>query len=218
MNRIAVIIGNGELPVKRLWDTFLVEGIYKVSADGGLKHFIHYGSIPDLLIGDLDSIPDAILHKYMAKVETVKINRQTDTDMDKAIKYLLKKGFKDITLLSATGKRLDHFLANIGLLVKYHKRAAIKIISNHSVIQAYSSSTKINVVPGETISLYAISGSPLVSTSGFQYQLIQDLLTCGGKESTSNIAQQDKITIDILGGVLLVVRGVKPYLRSRIRK
>ncbi|MBI2416595.1 MAG: thiamine diphosphokinase [Ignavibacteriales bacterium] len=218
MNRIAVIIGNGELPVKRLWNTFLVEGNYKVSADGGLKHFLHYGSVPDLLIGDLDSIPEAILDKYMAKVKTVKISRQTDTDMDKAIKYLLKRGFKDITLLAATGKRLDHFLANMGLLAKYHNRAAVRIISNHSVIQAYSSSTMINAAPGETISLYAISGSPVVSTSGLQYLLMQDILTCGGKESTSNIAEQERVTIDISGGILLVVRQVNPYLRTRIRK
>lgn len=204
----AVIVANGERPSKKIWNKFITDESLKICADGGLRHFDFYNGCPDIIIGDLDSAGEDLLSQYSGKAEIVRVSRQSDTDLEKAIKYAIKKKIESITILAATGGRLDHTLANIGLLVKYHSRVIIRLINNSSVLQVYSRSFKISSYNGQTISLYGLGNETMVSTEGLQYELNNRQLSLGGYESTSNTALENIVTIVIHSGCIALVQEV----------
>ena len=58
-----------------------------------------------------------IFVKKKNDIEWTKLNpMKDDTDTEAAIRLAIEKGAQSITLLGATGSRIDHVLANIELL------------------------------------------------------------------------------------------------------
>ena len=89
---------------------------YVICADGGWDIATELGILPNLLIGDFDSIksplPDGI--------ETIKFLPEKDyTDLDLAIRTAVEKGYSHLTVIGGIGGRLDHTIANIQLLSHY---------------------------------------------------------------------------------------------------
>ncbi len=83
-----------------------------IAADGGCVYLENAGIIPDIIIGDFDSLG------YVPKGdEVVKLNPVKDiTDMDAAVKEGIKRGYTEFHLYGACGGRIDHTLANIQLV------------------------------------------------------------------------------------------------------
>ena len=96
------------------------EKITLVAADKGMEWFMKNREfIPDLAIGDFDSLSEEG-QKYMESLKGPEIIRlkpeKDDSDTQSAVNQMIRKGAKDILILGATGTRLDHVLANLGLL------------------------------------------------------------------------------------------------------
>ena len=96
------------------------EKITLVAADKGMEWFMKNREfIPDLAIGDFDSLSEEG-QKYMESLNGPEIIRlkpeKDDSDTQSAVNQMIRKGAKDILILGATGTRLDHVLANLGLL------------------------------------------------------------------------------------------------------
>lgn len=92
-----------------------------IAADGGLKLMQALGIVPDLIIGDMDSLEeDSLLERYAAD-RTVRVKRlpveKDDTDMLAAIREGLHAGCGFFELYGALGGRIDHTLANIQCLL-----------------------------------------------------------------------------------------------------
>ena len=86
-----------------------------ICADGGQKHLEILGTVPDVWMGDGDSLKkDEPIAKKIVKVPAKKDN--TDTDL--AVIYAIENGFKDITIIGALGGRFDHEFSHICLLKK----------------------------------------------------------------------------------------------------
>jgi len=83
-----------------------------VGVDGGLKHIEALNKIPDLLIGDFDSIGSPFPACEAISYPAVK----DETDLFLAAREAVKRGFTSFLLLGAMGGRLDHTLANLSLL------------------------------------------------------------------------------------------------------
>lgn len=118
------------------------EDAYFIYCDSGLKHYGKLGFRPDLIIGDFDSYEETLANKF--KVETIKLpTEKDDTDSVYAVKEAIKRGFTNITLLGATGNRLDHTLGNVYVLAFCYKNnvdavliddySEMKIIGNKKV-------------------------------------------------------------------------------------
>ncbi|HNE69610.1 MAG TPA: hypothetical protein PLE39_14590, partial [Anaerolineales bacterium] len=52
-----IIFANGELPNKEKARALLREDDFIIAADGGTRHAIELGRTPNIIIGDLDSLP-----------------------------------------------------------------------------------------------------------------------------------------------------------------
>ena len=90
-----------------------------LASDSGMEFFRRTGIVPDAIIGDFDSVNADTLDFFKKKndIEWTKLNpMKDDTDTEAAIRLAIEKGAQRITLLGATGSRIDHMLANIELL------------------------------------------------------------------------------------------------------
>lgn len=84
-----------------------------IAADGGWRICREEGIVPDLLLGDFDSLHTVPDFGHIRRVPVEK----DDTDMMLAIKEGLARGETDFRLYGGVGGRTDHTIANLqGLL------------------------------------------------------------------------------------------------------
>lgn len=96
-----------------------------VCADSGLNTAYRLGMPVHYFMGDFDSVSPEILEAYReGKVEGsehcewVRYPKEKDyVDTQLVLEWILEKGADEITFLGATGGRLDHFLANVNILM-----------------------------------------------------------------------------------------------------
>lgn len=89
-----------------------------IAVDGGLKGAKELGLVPDVIVGDFDSVDPAVLAFYR-KMEHIVWEvpaGKDDTDTELALKRAMAMGAGEIVILGATGGRLDHMIGNIQLL------------------------------------------------------------------------------------------------------
>jgi thiamine pyrophosphokinase len=202
-----IILANGKTPRKKMVKFLISKGYSTlICADGGANHAYILGLIPNYVVGDLDSIYDSTKADLKNKSQIIKIKRQNDTDVEKCLKFALKKKFDDIVLLGVTGGRLDHTICNLGIVLKFFSKVHLKVISEDSFLTPYTGKAEINTQENETVSLYAFDTKTKILSRGLKYPLKNVPLPFGEKESTSNVAVSNKVKLKISGGIIFVIR------------
>ena len=87
-------------------------GDYIIAADRGYDSLMAYGVVPDLVVGDFDSLGYAPSHPNVTRLPAEK----DDTDMVFALRQGLELGYRRFVLLGGVGGRLEHTLGNLQLL------------------------------------------------------------------------------------------------------
>ena len=140
----AIIFLNGELKGnKKFYHEFINPGDKIFCADGGAKYTYQLNLMPELILGDLDSISEEIIEFY--REHDTKFKKfpaeKNKSDTELLLETVLDRGHEEIILLAALGGRFDHALANLYLLEgMFRKQAEIKIVTpnNHlTVIQRH---------------------------------------------------------------------------------
>jgi len=209
-----IILANGKPPKKSIITFFQKKGYNKlICADGGSNSALKMKLVPDLIIGDLDSISSEALKEYKNVSKIIRLKRQNDTDVEKCLKYAIKNNFSETLLVGVTGNRLDHTFCNIGIVLKFFKQIKISLIAESSCLRPYTGNVELKTVPGETISLYGISPETRITSNGLKYELKNVSLPFGKKESTSNIAKKNQVKLKISSGVVFVIREVNIMIK-----
>jgi len=195
---------NGDKISGKVFSRFKDEIDFVICADGGSDKINHLGITPDIITGDFDSISKKTLLRYK---DTKIIHRedQNSTDLEKALNFAVKLKPKKILLFGAYGDRIDHTLTNLNMLKKFHKNAAIELITNKSKLFYTGKPLELNESIGTVISLIPIGCVKAVTISGFKYPLNKDNLEFGGRDGQSNIVISDKQKIGFKKGELFVV-------------
>jgi len=202
-----IILANGRPPEKAAVKFLYEKGYnYLICADGGADAALKLKLNPNVIIGDFDSVLPDTIKRFMDSAEIIQIKRQSDTDVEKALKFAIKNGFEQAVLLGATGDRLDHSFCNLGIVFKYFGKIEIILVSEQSVLTAHEKSVEINSFSGETISFYGVAENTKVTTKGFKYKLADANIFFGGRESTSNITTGKKARLEIKGGKIILIR------------
>ncbi|RCW51421.1 MULTISPECIES: thiamine diphosphokinase [unclassified Halanaerobium] len=90
-----------------------------IAVDGGADILYEAGIVPDVIIGDLDSISEQVFNNFRDndRVKVVKFPVEKDkTDSELAVDYCRENGIKEILIFAALGGRIDQELGNINLL------------------------------------------------------------------------------------------------------
>lgn len=202
-----IIIANGKSPSKKIVDLFYNKGFNTIiCADGGANSLRKLGMIPNFIIGDLDSIETNTLKYFNLKSAIIKIKRQNDTDVEKCLKFAIRKKFDEVVLLGVTGDRLDHTICNLGIVIKFYGKIKIYLSAESSFLTSINKTTEFKSKIGETISIYAFSNKTKITSTGLKYKLNDTALPFGVRESTSNVSISEKIVLKIKSGIVFIIR------------
>lgn len=183
-----------------------------LAADAGMEALYRDHVLPDIIVGDFDSVnPDTL--EYFHDKEQIEICMLTpeknDTDTEHAIREAIRRGAHEIVILGGTGSRIDHVLGNICLLgIGLEEHVDIRMVDEHNRIRMIDSPLKIQKKDqfGKYISLIPFSGrAEGVTLKGFKYPL--DNYTMGGFNSLgiSNEIVDDEAEISFTSGQMIVI-------------
>lgn len=204
-----VIISSGKIASKSFYDEHMKDADFIICCDGGANVAYKYGFVPNLIIGDFDSVDKKVLEYFKTNgIQIMEFPCEKDkTDTQIAIEYLAENGFDEVIMLSCTGKRLDHVLANISLLY-YLLEHDIKgaIVDENNIIMMTRSKIKIHGKKGHLLSLLpytqTVSG---ICTKGLYYPLEDGVMEFGNPYGVSNVIIEDEAIVEVKDGVLLVI-------------
>ena len=151
----AVIVANGQFPTHTIPLAILHHAKHIVACDGAICH------VPqaEAVIGDGDSVEEAFRSKL------IRIDEQDDNDLTKATRYCVENGWKRIAYLGCTGKREDHTLGNISLLMRYYREMGVDgtmFTDYGSFTPAYGNRT-FPSMKGQQVSLFNFGSRQLLS-------------------------------------------------------
>ena len=208
------IVGGG--PVEHLPNLheYHHEDCLWVGVDRGVSVLLSEGLIPTHAFGDFDSV---------SKVEMVQIEQQInhlhryqmekdEPDMELALNWAIQQDPDKIQIFGGTGGRLDHFFANVQLLLQpKHFQSSVEI----SIIDVQN---ELFVKPAGTYKLEKnfdkkyVSFIPLsqsiknLSLKDFKYPLTDCHIPLGSTLCISNELLNEYGTFSFTEGILLVIR------------
>lgn len=212
---IAVIIADGDFP-KTEYPRYLIKTAdILVCCDGAFETFLKESAdifteskLPDVVIGDMDSLSESIKTKYSNIIQ--KVDEQENNDLTKAFLYTVENypDVKFIHILGASGKREDHTIGNMSLLMEYTKRFGEKItidmISDYSIMFAATNSLSFECGIGRKISLITPDPSLKLISDGLQWPL-EGVELSNWWVATLNKATKDRIRIEFSHPSMLLI-------------
>lgn len=202
-----IIIGNGKCPPKKEINYLRRIGYDRIiCADGGANYTFKNKIIPDYIIGDLDSIDKEVHEYYKDKSKIIRIKRQSDTDIEKVIKFLISKKEKKAIILGGTGDRIDHTLCNLSIIYKYYRMIKLSLLHENTLLIPITGEEIFKSFKGEIVSLFGFDKKLRVTTKGLKYKLNNESLLFGINESLSNVSNAANFTVNAEKGIVFVVR------------
>lgn len=184
-----------------------------IGADGGAAQALDWGLVPDLVVGDMDSLPkDRQSELDGSGSEFIVHPRAKDeTDLELALAVAIERGAQEIIVLGALGGRLDHSLANVLLLaLPGLAGTTVRVVDGDQEARLVRSGEEATLdgKPGDIVSLLPLGGEVQgVTTTGLVWPLQRDRLRFGFTRGVSNEMRAATATVSIEEGLLLVVHG-----------
>jgi thiamine pyrophosphokinase len=196
----AVIIGSGSINDYEYIKSKIRPNDFIICADGGYDYAVKLGVIPNILIGDFDSI-----EKLPSKTEIIKYPKRKDfTDGELAVRYAVEHGFDDVLLLAMTGDRADHSITDILLLTQCKNGC---VIDDNNEIYLLRDTVSITGKIGDTISIVPIGGDVEgITTKNLEYPLNNETLYFGESRGVSNVMCADNCEITAEKGIGLIIK------------
>ncbi len=200
-----VILANGTFPSHAVPLEVLHTADKVVCCDGAIKAF----PSADVVIGDGDSVPSAYHDRL------IQVDEQEDNDLTKATRYCMKNCSPltsylsplRIAYLGCTGKREDHTIGNISLLMRYFKEYQVEgvMLTDHGYFSPAKGDVTFETFPGQQVSIFNF-GCTELSSEGLKWQCYP---TTEWWQGTLNEASGASFTIHA-NGYYLVFRTYNP--------
>lgn len=215
-----VIVLSGEIRDDAAARLLLSDAGLLICADGGARHLRRLQILPDLLVGDMDSLsaPDlAWLDSQNVPFRRYPTDKE-ETDSELALRLVLAqlpepRGQHEIVLLAAFGSRPDHVMAN-QMMAAGLAQNGWRLILADGVTTMYTlagGQTLPLVLPAKSerslvLSIIPAAGpvSGLHCPEGLIYPLVNAALPIGSTRGISNRISHCQAEISLGQGVVLV--------------
>jgi thiamine pyrophosphokinase len=182
-----------------------------VCADGGVRAAWAAGLVPDLVVGDLDSLPAWARERLPAEVIRHEPGTE-DNDLEKALRAVYARwgSGAEIALLGAGPDqgRSDHALANLGVLLAEPHRRIQWVDAAGRMVALRDGRVTVNDSVGAVLSVLPWSpAGATVSEVGVHYPLAEEPLLLGGRGMSNEIGD-DSAVVELHAGVALVWIGI----------
>src|SRR5664280_84628 len=202
--RDALVVANAPWRWREDFVTLVRRSALVLAADGGANHLARIGVRPATVVGDLDSIRPGV-RRWVGEDRIVARPDQESTDLHKTLAYAFdERGAERVTVLAATGGRLDHAIENLALLGRWAGRGAVELLDEEHRIVAVSDAFTTAASAGATVSLMPLGRCERVWTQGLRWELDGGPLDLAGRTSVSNVADGGQIEVRVEGGIVLM--------------
>jgi thiamine pyrophosphokinase len=201
------IIANGNIQDSQI---DIPEGSFVIAANGGARYCLVSGILPDVVIGDFDSLGDGELSRL--KTSGAKLIRypmdKNETDLELALTYAIDHGASEITLLGLLGGRWDMSFANIFLLASPRfNDIRLRIIHGNTLMHILRGGDTLELFgyPGDIVSVIPLSAETSgITYTGLEWSLDDASIDLGSSRGVSNRMSSEKASICLKSGVLLI--------------
>jgi len=182
---------------------------YVIGVDRGAFVLLRKGIVPDVAIGDFDSVSNEELKEIRMRVANVKqcSPDKDQTDLELAVLYALTIHPGEITMFGVTGGRLDQALAALHLLRIIHEQKCRAVLwDEHNFMVFISGKYQIKKQKKFSyLSILPFTDEITVSISGCKYPLKNHVMKRGVTLGVSNVIVSDYAEIIVHKGVAYVI-------------
>jgi len=205
-----LIFANGELPNLEAARDMLQADDFILCADGGTRHALALGLIPQVIIGDLDSMPAGFAPAPETQVIKFSADKN-ETDLELAIEHALSLHTAHIVIVAALGGRFDQALGNLALMTDPRlSKFDVRIHDGVEEIFLCRDQARIKGGSGDLVSLIPWGGEVHgVETENLKWPLKSETLYPYKTRGISNEMLGEEASVKIQSGLLLVVHRVK---------
>lgn len=210
-----LIFANGEMRQHTWVRPYLAQATAVIAADGGTRHLLSLGRLPDLIIGDMDSRPP----EGVATVPQLQFPALKDeTDLELALLYAASTYADDILVFAPFGGRVDQMLGNIFLLA--HPALAgrtVQLLDEYQRLRLIVPEDGLVTIygrAGDKLSLIPCSQDVLVQTTiGLRWSLQTAVLRFGPARGISNEMETDTVQVQVGNGRLICIHTDQTWQR-----
>lgn len=214
-NKICYVVGAMSLtPNLR---PFPAPGDFVIAADRGFDSLMAYGVVPDLAVGDFDSLGHIPDHHNVIELPVEK----DDTDMAFAIRKGLELGYRRFILLGGVGGRLDHTMGNLQLLDWLTTQGAQGFLAGEKTVVTALRDNKLELPASMSGSLTVLCNSDTaegVTLEGLKYTLTDATMSNSYPVGVSNEFLGQPATVKVEKGSLTLIWEDKGDFYSQVRK
>ena len=208
MSKSIVILCDGVFP-KTEYPRYLMRmADFIICCDGSLVKFLRnskaiFGEerLPDLVIGDMDTLSQKMQTKY-AHIIT-KEEEQEHNDLTKAVRWAINnlQDIENIYILGATGGRPEHTVGNAGLLMEYTRMfdldsmgITMESFSDYGTMFAVTDTVSLDCGEGRQISIFSPDNTLKICSEGLEWPT-DDVVFDNWWKATLNRASQDTVKL-----------------------
>jgi thiamine pyrophosphokinase len=206
---VALVVAGGPAGPREWGRRLAARADLVICADGGVDAARKWGIVPHVVIGDCDSASaSAVAWARRRGARVLRYPRDKDkTDTELAVEHALAAGAARVDILGALDGRVDHALANVGLLLQAERRRCrARLLRDRVEVFVARHRTPLPGRRGDLVSLLPLFGPAAgITTVGLRYPLRNGRLRPGSTRGVSNVVVRPPASVTVGQGRLLVV-------------
>ena len=207
---LGIVFTGGLGPDRDEVEPYLQRASWIVAADSGLLLAENFGVEPNIILGDMDSIPDRTILKKYPKAEIREYPRDKDyTDTELALQSLYSLGCTEYILVGGGGGRLDHLLGIVSLF--YRSKPPSRWFTHNEEVVYIEDCLEIGGLQGRKVTFMPVSLEECrMKTEGLKWPL-DSLRWRPGDIGISNIVVSDPVRVSMIQGRLILIIPKRMY-------
>ena len=184
-----ILLGGGDvnLPLLQLYVDL---GWPLIAADGAANALTDTDIVPDLIIGDMDSLASA--DHWAGKSRLLVVKEQDTTDFEKCLYLIDAPSFVGFGFL---GQRLDHSLTSLHVLAKYSAHKTVLLVDMSDAVFVTSRAVSLELPVGSRVSVFPLGPVRFEASIGLEFPLDGVHLDIGAMSGTSNRSTQASVSL-----------------------